>query len=98
MNKPSGAIQKGDMVMVVRGRGCCGVVTKLGYTFIVKSTRIVPLVLCRFCKKRRQDIAAAQSGMEVHYTAGFELTRLLRIDPPALEKKAKRREPVLVRA
>jgi len=74
------AIKKGDLVMVVRGHPC-----GLGNTFKVVGVRpATPFIRCCDCKERMPSggaLAAVREDGRV-----FVLSRLIKIDPPALDK------------
>jgi hypothetical protein len=70
-------IQKGDMVMVVRGRPCCGATPRLGLTFIVTDI-IEKRGHCQYCKARGAVTVAA-----FEKRSGIILSRLIKVDPPA---------------
>jgi hypothetical protein len=71
-------IKAGDLVMVVRPMPCCGNARSIGKVFEVRRvTR--DLARCPHCKTEFEETYAnAVNGR------GWEVPRLIRIDPPAL--------------
>lgn len=82
MSKP---IAAGDLVMVVRGRQCCGWPSAIGKVFVVQAVVIGSNCYCDACKTEVPDDIARTGGLSPRgRLVGIELSRLIRIDPPAL--------------
>ena len=73
-------IKAGDVVMVVKPTPCCGSKNKIGFAFRVVSVIRLADGQCWGCGKRFSATIADVEG------GGFgpQLSRLIRIDPPAL--------------
>lgn len=74
-------IKKGDLVMVVKPTPCCGNAGSLGRVFRVGSLRAFT-GWCLRCGLRGDpsvDVALPHRSLE-----GAQLSRLIKIDPPAL--------------
>lgn len=71
-------IKKGDLVMVVAGRPCCGHIRSYGDTFIVADLEPKTGV-CSQCGQRKSIVIAKASGEGF----GYDTRRLKKIDPPA---------------
>lgn len=71
-------IQAGDLVMVVKPLKCCGGVKSLGKVFRAKMV-VTVVTRCKCCGNMGERTLAATK-----WGAGIEVSRLIRIDPPAL--------------
>lgn len=75
------AIKKGDLVMVVRPKPCCGR-GRCGHIFTAGD--VIPswtgTILCQICGTLREISMMVQAGNKDEYC---ELARLIRIDPPS---------------
>ena len=72
-------IKKGDLVMLVRGRSCCG--AGFGYGEIYTVTRIeTRLNKCGYCGAIESVILAAGDN---HKKSGYNIDRLKKLDPPS---------------
>jgi len=75
----SNEIQKGDLVMVVKAKPCCGDTRRLGQVFEVQAI-VQDWVKCYRCGKRYKGIVAVRNKTT---RQGYITTRLLKINPPA---------------
>jgi len=77
----SDEIKLGDLVMVVRGKPCCGNTNTLGYIFTVSEFFLFKggIGCCLFCSAPSKPaiLAAPEKGGN-----GYYLSMLKKIDPP----------------
>lgn len=87
MNKP---IQVGDLVMVIRGRVCCGYITPQTGSAIFKVVGFRNVDgICSYCNAENSNLVnALGEGMD----KGYDIRRLKRLDPDALKDETPTRE------
>ena len=74
-------IKPGDLVMVVRGRECCGAVgTAIGRVFRVRKIYRGPVNPCNECGSNADRTLAMEEEL-----LGYAVSRLKRLDPDALK-------------
>jgi hypothetical protein len=75
-------IKVGDLVMVVKPTVCCGESSSIGLIFTFKNKPpLERMVRCIYCKNRRNS--ANDVFVDDRYS--IEISRLIKIDPPALQ-------------
>lgn len=72
-------IKKGDLVMVVRGTRCCGVLGHIGRTYTVIGINNSARWRCFYCGSPEAEPLVRGENLG----NGYELSCLIRIDPPA---------------
>jgi hypothetical protein len=85
------AIKAGDLVMVVKPAPCCGSTKAIGWTFVVSSIERRPGA-CLSCNAIVDDDMRAW-GLK---RWGILVSRLIRIDPPALPESVETEREVTV--
>lgn len=84
MGKP---ISVGDLVMVVKPTLCCGKAGVIGKVFKVTEVFISRFNQCNICRRIFKDVKVAVDSSRFALPSGgggsFQLSRLIRIDPPA---------------
>lgn len=82
------AIKVGDLVMVVRAKPCCGANEGIGGVHEVSG--LVNLSRCYLCGTVTDELAALIDGPN----EARVVSRLIRIDPPAIPESIERHEEV----
>jgi hypothetical protein len=77
------SIKIGDLVMVVKPTTCCGSSNSIGRVFkVLRSENMFSK--CNHCGDLKEELHAVQSMQGSWY--GYSLTRLIKINPPALDE------------
>ena len=88
------AIKAGDLVMVVRGSPCCGSTHAIGTAFVVDSVAIA-LGTCRHCGANETSLSARTGKRSERGLVACLVSRLIRIDPPALPESVETEREVV---
>lgn len=83
-------IKRGDLVMVVRPRTCCGGITDLGITFIAGDF-YTGVSHCPHCKTVVDSVKCV--WVSEKYSVEI-ISRLIRIDPPALSDETETKKEI----
>lgn len=84
-------IKPGDLVMVVRPSPCCGKTSAIGTTFVVEGLNIAP-GKCRHCGVIETALLARTGKRSEIGLVSYRVSRLIRIDPPALPESVETTE------
>lgn len=92
----SDEIKVGDLVMVVRGKPCCGDTSRLGVCFVVAEIwewDDAETYVCDHCEEiQKNGILACEEGDN----EGDYLSMLKRIDPPAVNDEVETQRELTV--
>lgn len=87
----SKSIAVGDLVCVTRPRICCGECSGIGRVFRVPQIKS-RIMLCGRCGRVNNTVWAFVENLPCGTTVWCEISRLIRIDPPALADETRQDE------
>lgn len=88
MTKANTDIKVNDMVMVIKGRPCCGFTgDKLGLTYVVTELKRIGGIQCKRCKKEiNTTFVIGKNASTTRTILGYQISQVIKVNPPPVDE------------